>query len=592
MSRSPETSPQNEWTIMFFFAGDNNLSPSMISQLKAIKDAGFQKNTTVLVRFDPSEKGARTSIFEVNVKRKFIEGIPTTNIGDGKDPFVRNLIEDEFTLKDPHSAERISEKERNTLDTAKADEALESFLSICRRNHPAKHYILFLVGHGMIVGSDAFLPDDHPGSAITLQRLGEILWGFARDVENDNEGIFELVGMHSCSMSSIEVAYQLRGTARYMMSTEGISFVGSWPYRQLLKKIFHYVENTNNVDGSGSNGDQPRPNQMNDDDVKLLLKKLFFLNLHNSTDFMFAGFSADLSLCNLNKGTVESFNKPLAALTSALKAALQVPCGRQLLLLAHWEAQSYWQETYTDLCDFCHCLSRLCGENSNLCRCADKSCDTDGTLKERIRNACGDVKKQIDPPVPLGRDRTRGLSADEVVELREAFDRFVIFSSHFGPTYQYSHGLSIYFPWSRPIEDGVDNVIEKYRAYEFTKELVNGGSRSNDNSWLSFLEEYFKRTKRAPRKRDDVPVVADAVVSEMPQGVSTVAVGSGGGAIFVESLEGNDGKPSPTLTGKTSPADSGGLSCNCGSIKNYPMEFPLPPEDDGTFRRVDQQAIE
>ena len=62
----------NEWTLMFFFAGDNSLSPSMISQLKAIKDAGFQKNITVLVRFDPNEKGTPTRIFEVNRERKRI----------------------------------------------------------------------------------------------------------------------------------------------------------------------------------------------------------------------------------------------------------------------------------------------------------------------------------------------------------------------------------------------------------------------------------------------------------------------------------------------------------------------------------------
>ena len=43
---------ENEWTVMVFFAGDPRLSPSMTAQLKALKDAGFQDQTTVLVHSD------------------------------------------------------------------------------------------------------------------------------------------------------------------------------------------------------------------------------------------------------------------------------------------------------------------------------------------------------------------------------------------------------------------------------------------------------------------------------------------------------------------------------------------------------------
>ena len=42
-----------KWTLMFFFASDNNLSPSMLYQLKSIKSAGFQLDTNVVVHFDP-----------------------------------------------------------------------------------------------------------------------------------------------------------------------------------------------------------------------------------------------------------------------------------------------------------------------------------------------------------------------------------------------------------------------------------------------------------------------------------------------------------------------------------------------------------
>src|SRR5215208_6114267 len=82
---------ENEWTVMVFFAGDQDLSPAMTSQLKAIKDAGFQKNTSVLIHYDPNKRGVGTVTFDINQQRKKEMG---TSIGDGKDPFVRNLSED------------------------------------------------------------------------------------------------------------------------------------------------------------------------------------------------------------------------------------------------------------------------------------------------------------------------------------------------------------------------------------------------------------------------------------------------------------------------------------------------------------------
>ena len=59
-----------ELTIMFYFASDNPIAPLVVSEIKAIKDAGFQKNTNVLVYFDPMEKGARTQLCDVNSERK------------------------------------------------------------------------------------------------------------------------------------------------------------------------------------------------------------------------------------------------------------------------------------------------------------------------------------------------------------------------------------------------------------------------------------------------------------------------------------------------------------------------------------------
>ena len=280
------------------------------------------------------------------------------------------------------------------------------------KDYRAKHYAIVLVGHGMVVGNDAFLPDNSPETAITLKQLGEILQDFKRDVDRLYlGGVVELIGFHSCSMSAVEVVYELKGAARFLMATQGISFVGSWPYRQLMKKILYVIDETKD--------------QKDGLDVDRSIMSVQRLVLHNSTDFMFSGISADLCLCSLNPEKVYDLSQPLRNLSKALKAGLKSKRVLELIKLAHLEAQSYWHETYTDLFDFCRCLERKCKPS--------------------------DPKDPIDPI-----DKAILVACELVIEkLKESNrpDGLIIGSDYFGPLFQYSHGLSVYFPWAAPVQD-------------------------------------------------------------------------------------------------------------------------------------------
>lgn len=83
---------------MFYFATDNELSLLNVSQIKSVKEAGYQKNTELLLYFDSNEKGVPTRLFNMN---KTLKGDPPrTRIGDGKDPFVRSFLQDEILPDD------------------------------------------------------------------------------------------------------------------------------------------------------------------------------------------------------------------------------------------------------------------------------------------------------------------------------------------------------------------------------------------------------------------------------------------------------------------------------------------------------------
>src|SRR6185295_11672978 len=99
-----------EWTLMFFFASDNNLSASMFYQLKSMKTAGFQVDTNVLAHFDPHERGMPSMIFEINRMEK--EGKKKSKIGDDENPIIRDLagdqVEPEISL-DPRNCSSSSD---------------------------------------------------------------------------------------------------------------------------------------------------------------------------------------------------------------------------------------------------------------------------------------------------------------------------------------------------------------------------------------------------------------------------------------------------------------------------------------------------
>jgi hypothetical protein len=109
------------------------------------------------------------------------------------------------------------------------------------------------------------------------------------------------------------------------------------------------------------------------------------------------------------------------------------------LILAHWRTQSYNGELYIDLADFCDCLAEYMPEGDEVAR------------------ICRELSTFIK-------------------------EYFVIKSCTFGRNYQYSYGVSIYFPWQL--------LIPYYGA------SIRFPQRSH---WIYFLDTYLKVTRRQPR---------------------------------------------------------------------------------------------
>jgi hypothetical protein len=522
------TIENKKWTLMFFFASDNILSPSMLTQVKAIKSAGYQKDTNVLLHFDPNEKGAPTRIFEINRSDRR-ENQPS-RIGDCSGPPVTVLTSDDKTPK--HVT-------REQIDAVEAGNALEKFLTFCREQYPADHYMLFMIGHGMVVGRDTFLPDDNPISAIGLTQLGGILNRFAGEIKTHN-GVVELIGMHSCSMSGVEVAYELQGTANYMMASQGISFLGAWPYRQMLITLYNAIEA-----GLADSAEH----------ILEAVKQMHDFCIQHSADFMIGGYSADLCLCTLKPKNVGNLGEPIKSLALALTNGLDDSRCRDLILLAHLKSQGYWQDMYTDLYDFCVCLRRLCVKRDE--RRPPALQDTRPArpirrydqMQKAIEDACVRVMNMLEPREPT--DATGP----------------VIRTDFIGAGTQYSHGLSIYFPWTEPVEDKTVAALTNYGNYVFTK--------SATSPWLEFLKLYFNKTQRPDRLSEDREF-HDVDLSYQSGPGFQEAVNAANSAFSIPGVQPGipQSIPSTALDQKVSPPDAGG-DCVCPSFKNYARGFVM-----------------
>lgn len=330
--------------------------------------------------------------------------------------------------------------------------------------------------------------------------------------------MFDLLALHSCSMSALEVAYQLRDTANYMIAPEGLSYIGSWPYRQLLKNIFNDVDGATRPAREGArNAREAEVAARNAQvDIPTLMYNLFGLTLYSGTDYMLSGYSSDLCLCDLTKSKLEAVKTPLKALVAALMKGLKDRRGNELILLAHLRSQSYWGEEYTDLIDFCECLS--------------STCEVRRPVEKDIKSACEAMITALTQP-------------------DAAAKRIILRSDQFGSKYQYSRGLSIYFPWSEPVagDVGSPNALKAYAGYQLNKDL-------GKNSWFEFLKLYFEGTKRLarPGSRDKADGIDAAILP------------------YIFSTTGSLAKPTPSVgPGDGKPTPSTGSDCGCPTIKNF-----------------------
>src|SRR5262249_25100354 len=133
----------------------------------------------------------------------------------------------------------------------------------------------------------------------------------------------------------------------------------------------------------------------------------------------------------------------------------------------------------------------------------------------------------------------------------EIHDHVILMSEFAGPAYQYSNGLSVFFPWSKPESD--IPVLDQYRGYKF----------NNETAWLTFLEMYWKATMRETHKAEigQQPTYPPGE-KELFEDIASLMFNPDGALTRFAEISGP----------KTDPTDPTGDECTCPSIKNFPHD--------------------
>jgi hypothetical protein len=485
----------DKWAIMAYFAGNNNLEEEMVFAIKELCRVGTPADLDIFLQFDCGGPPIRfgSDLFDENTE--------TPEIREDWDLLLKGTILGGYDPNVPTS--RI----------------LEDFMCHCIEESDADRYMLILSGHGSGAVGD-FLSGDDPASGLTINGLERTLKNVANRVKPERAGpgkerkLLDILGMDSCLMGMAETVYAVRESVECMVAAEGFELNTGWPYARFLNKI------------KETEGTADYALNFPSDKLAGTIAKHYCKYYDNYT---LADVSTDMAALKLSG--IEELGIAINALSRKMEQELQNQRSRDAILLAHWEAQTYKDEQYVDIWDFC----------------------------DRLRVRSDELKRECNDVI-------------------EAIEDVVLFSCWTGAAFQHSHGISVFFPWAE-MEDALGTS-------EF--ELYGDLDWSYNSHWDNFLWEYVRRTRILPRSCDSLEELeADQAIEDPKERIYRTSRLNRRYGIFREGEESHRWRPPrnrwrPPRNRWRPPWNKGGSgeSGKMGNMENRPIHYRVnQPEE-------------
>jgi len=552
--RSADRTSKAKWKVMVYLAGDNNLTPNCITVLQQLEAVKYNDDVCVLACFDsntPWPKGSR--YLAVNGKRHKNDDHLDWEIYNDLiivEKRGHKIIPPDFCRPDNLKGEPMKK-----TDVAVG---LKRFLKwAMETQQKADHYLLVLYGHGPLVAGNTFLTQDNPVSSVHMKDLPGLLKPFGNEWPK-----LDILAFQNCGMNGIETAYEIKDHVNQIIGSQGLVLAYGWPYDRIVSAV---LGNCNES-----------PLSISEQILKVCARHLI--------DFSVMDRSSEQSVCDLsNPRHIADVTDAIKELSEKLQAALEIteltapedavenqgdptqkvvknPVICDAVSLARLEAQSYWGETFVDVSDFCERLIKKC--------------------KRAIA-----AHYKVISNIKLDADLAARLSETELVQtltsimtsckkVIESVEKMVPYSYYIGPELQYSHGLSIYFPWSMPREPYSFYFSEEHDEHVLVTafETYSGYEFCVASNWHAFLKSFYRATLRNVRRAEQEYEVLSNVHDQnlnvrLAEGMVRADYAPKEYVLSTDYLQKTD---------SNSGADDSNLMSN---VKNYPRRNYLSPSD-------------
>jgi hypothetical protein len=233
--------PKAKWTVMIYMAGDNNLSSAGDKDLNEMRTVGSTEAVNIVVEFDNAgQRGTNRIHIQTDGTNEQVVSMGETDSGNPEMlvDFVRwaaeNYVAERYALIlwnhgsgwQPEEIHRIAKSVSTPgYEASEATERVASALGRCFFR-TSLETILRVPSNA----ERAICSDDGSGHSLDTLELGNVL---AQVVEMLGQPL-DLLGMDACLMSNVEVAYQARQYAKYMVASEEDAPSDGWPYAEVL----------------------------------------------------------------------------------------------------------------------------------------------------------------------------------------------------------------------------------------------------------------------------------------------------------------------------------------------------------------------
>ena len=460
------TTPKR-WTVLVYFAGDNNLTPEMARALEEIIRSCRDTNLNIYVYFDSLSRDVPTLYCDLN--EQDCNGRRTVTF------FRSHKIRP-----------KLIERERLFNENSASMNNILNFVHWCvqrdgkgRSDVEDRDYALIFSGHSFGFLDWGLFKDTNSDYYMTLSKLR---WLFERitypksrldviaqaeqeeereDAERENRPYHawstqklkerttpvigkpvSLLGFDSCEMGTLEIASQFKKVTKTLVASAGSVPNAGWNFAQILS--------VNIADHDPDNGDLT-PARLAVRFVERFIKQ--------QSSFALADKAVDMAAWDITKlPDVEAeFARLCDDMIRCFKGGGNIVHQqmRRLLAHVHVQCQTYLLEQHIDLGDFC---------------------------------------KLLISEIDLLRTELAPSKITEILEVRESCKRVIrairqciLLSGFAGKDRQFTNGIALFFPWS----------LESYReASKDYQKLSFIRNRATGRKWKVFLKLYLKKVSR------------------------------------------------------------------------------------------------